>query len=142
MNPMQPVSGSPRRHPLSLARSRCLIGQAVAKHIDTIVRITILSRWRSPTVRAEVPRIFQTVRVKGFSMHDNQLLSQLISRLDRNQMALQAALEEVALWIRQRGSEAVADNITGALEALTENADFIAQGIVKLTAGVDGSQPE
>jgi hypothetical protein len=75
-------------------------------------------------------------------MHDNQLLSQLISRLDINQMALQAALEEVALWIRQRGSEAVADNITGALEALTENADFIAQGIVKLTPGVDGSQPE
>jgi hypothetical protein len=42
-----------------------------------------------------------------------QLITQLISKLDTNQMALQAALEEVSLWIRQRGSEDVAGNING-----------------------------
>jgi hypothetical protein len=43
-------------------------------------------------------------------------------------MALQAALEEVSLWIRQRGSEDVACNINGALETLNQNAEFIAKG--------------
>ncbi|MEF9674446.1 hypothetical protein QNM99_30010 [Pseudomonas sp. PCH446] len=66
-------------------------------------------------------------------MNDAQLLAQLIARLDTNQMALQAALEEVALWIRQQGSEDVADNITSSLLTLTQNADFVAQGIAELT---------
>ena len=66
-------------------------------------------------------------------MNEIQLLTQMISRLDTNQMALQAAIEEVALWIRQRGSEDVAGNVSGALETLTQNADFIAEGIAQLT---------
>lgn len=36
-------------------------------------------------------------------MPQAQLLIQVISKLETNQLALQAALEEVALWIRQRG---------------------------------------
>jgi len=66
-------------------------------------------------------------------MNDAQLLVQLIARLDTNQMALQAALEEVALWIRQQGSKDVAENVTSSLLTLTQNADFIAQGIAELT---------
>jgi hypothetical protein len=68
-----------------------------------------------------------------------QLITQLISKLDTNQMALQAALEEVSLWIRQRGSEDVAGNINGALDTLTQNAAIIAQGIAELTvsSGID-----
>jgi hypothetical protein len=68
-----------------------------------------------------------------------QLITHLISKLDTNQMALQAALEEVSLWIRQRGSEDVASNINGALDTLTQNAAIIAQGIAELTvsSGID-----
>lgn len=66
-------------------------------------------------------------------MNEIQLLTQMIARLDTNQMALQAAIEEVALWIRQRGSEDVAGNVSGALETVTQNADFIAEGIAQLT---------
>lgn len=62
-----------------------------------------------------------------------QLMTQLISKLDMNQMALQAALEEVSLWIRHRGSEDIASNINGALDTLNQNAEFIAQGIAELT---------
>lgn len=40
-------------------------------------------------------------------MKQAQLMTQLLSKLDTNQMALQAALEEVSLWIRQRGSQAI-----------------------------------
>ena len=68
-----------------------------------------------------------------------QLMIQMISKLDTNQMALQAAMEEVSLWIRQRGSEDVAGNINGALDTLTQNAAIIAQGIAELTvsSGID-----
>ncbi|KPY45367.1 hypothetical protein [Pseudomonas syringae] len=66
-------------------------------------------------------------------MKQVQLMTQLISKLDTNQMALQAALEEVALWIRQQGSEDIAGNINGALDTLNQNAEFIAKGIVELT---------
>jgi hypothetical protein len=45
----------------------------------------------------------------------------------------QAALEEVALWIRQQGSVDVARNINGALDTLNQNAEFIAKGIAELT---------
>lgn len=66
-------------------------------------------------------------------MSQTQLLIQVISKLDTNQLALQAALEEVALWIRLRGSEDIAGNINGALDTLNQNAEFIAQGIAELT---------
>lgn len=66
-------------------------------------------------------------------MSQPQLLIQVISKLDTNQMALQAALEEVSLWIRQCGSEDIASNINGALDTMNQNAEFIAQGIAELT---------
>lgn len=72
-------------------------------------------------------------------MTQAQLMIQVIAKLDTNQMALQAAMEEVSLWIRQRGSEDVAGNINGALDTLTQNAAVIAQGIAELTvsSGID-----
>jgi len=75
-------------------------------------------------------------------MTDIHLLTQIIARLDTNQMALQASIEEIALWIRQRGSEDVAENVASALYTLTENSGFIADGIAELTvsAGVAGWQ--
>lgn len=66
-------------------------------------------------------------------MNEAHLFTQLIAKLDMNQMALQAALEEVSVWIRQRGSDDTAGNINGALDTLNQNAEFIALGIAKLT---------
>lgn len=74
-----------------------------------------------------------TIASEAILMSQRQLLIQVISKLDTNQMALQAALEEVSLWIRQRGSEDIAVNINGALDTLNQNAEFIAQGIAELT---------
>lgn len=69
-------------------------------------------------------------------MKQAQLMTQLISKLDTNQMALQAALEEVSLWIRQRGSQDITGNINGALDTLNQNAEFIAKGIAELTVSL------
>ena len=67
---------------------------------------------------------------------NERLVTQLIAKLDTNQMALQAALEEVALWIRQQGSGEIAANINGALDTLNQNAEFIAKGIAELTVSL------
>ncbi|WP_060494452.1 hypothetical protein [Pseudomonas sp. NBRC 111140] len=46
-----------------------------------------------------------------------------------NQQALRAGIEELALWIRQRGAEPAADNVMIALQTLDVNAEGIARGI-------------
>lgn len=49
-----------------------------------------------------------------------------------NQQAIRAALEEVSLWIGQRGSTNVYENVMSALATLDMNADAIAKGIESL----------
>lgn len=49
-----------------------------------------------------------------------------------NQHALRAGLEELSLWIKQRGSSNVHDNVLGALTTLDTNAQAIAAGIESL----------
>lgn len=52
--------------------------------------------------------------------------------LHLNQIAIRAALEELSLWIKQRGSTNVHDNVLGALATLDTNAEAIASGIESL----------
>lgn len=49
-----------------------------------------------------------------------------------NQQALRAGIEELTLWIRQRGSEPTADNVMIAMQALDTHAEAIAAGIEAL----------
>lgn len=49
-----------------------------------------------------------------------------------NQQALRAGIEELALWVRQRGSVPAADNVMVALQTLDANAEGIEQGIQAL----------
>ncbi|QHF45487.1 hypothetical protein PspS35_17445 [Pseudomonas sp. S35] len=58
-------------------------------------------------------------------------LPDVLERID-NQLALEAAVMELTLWVEQRGSSEVSDNIRGALEAIGENAGHIKQGLAKL----------
>ncbi|WPK03041.1 hypothetical protein R6U79_12585 [Pseudomonas putida] len=46
-----------------------------------------------------------------------------------NQQALRAAIEELLVWVRQRGSVPAADNVLAALQTLDLNAEGIEQGI-------------
>lgn len=66
-------------------------------------------------------------------MTDTKLIASLFDRLNQNQLALVAAVEELSNWVEQRGSTDFANNVRSALETLDENLVFIRQGIAELT---------
>lgn len=67
-------------------------------------------------------------------MEDTPLLASLLERMNENQLALGAAIEELSNWVEQRGSTEVAQNIRGALETLDVNAGFITLALASLSA--------
>jgi hypothetical protein len=64
-------------------------------------------------------------------MPNSDLLPSLLCKINENQLALEAAIMELTLWVEQRGSNEVAENVRGALEAIDRNEEFI-----KLTLAV------
>jgi hypothetical protein len=67
-------------------------------------------------------------------MQDVSLLASMLKRMNENQLALGAAIEELSTWVEQRGSTEVAQNIRGALDTLDENAGFITLALASLAA--------
>lgn len=49
-----------------------------------------------------------------------------------NQIAIRAALEELSLWVSQRGSVQIHENVTGALVSLDTHAESILSAIERL----------
>lgn len=58
-------------------------------------------------------------------MPTSDLLPSLLSKLNENQLALEAAILELSNWLEQRGAVEVADNVRGALVAIDRNEEFI-----------------
>lgn len=58
-------------------------------------------------------------------MPNSDLLPSLFSKLNENQLALEAAIMEFTLWVEQRGAAEVADNVRGTLVAIDRNEEFI-----------------
>lgn len=58
-------------------------------------------------------------------MPTSELLPSLLSKLNENQLALEAAILELSNWVEQRGAVEVADNVRGALVAIDRNEEFI-----------------
>lgn len=58
----------------------------------------------------------------------------LLSRLNQNINALGSAIEEIGIWIDQRGSTETYHRINEHLEVLLENSDAIAELLVDLIA--------
>jgi hypothetical protein len=56
----------------------------------------------------------------------------LLHRLNLNINALGSAIEEIGIWINQRGSIEVSGRIEQQLDVLNENADFIAEAMADL----------
>lgn len=57
--------------------------------------------------------------------HNLDLLPQLLSKINENQLALEAAILELSNWVALNGSAVVADNVRGALVTLDQNETFI-----------------
>ncbi len=59
-------------------------------------------------------------------------LPDLLERMYENQLALEAALMELALQSEKQGMDEVGNNVRGALFVIGENAGHIKQGFAKL----------
>ncbi|VVP17539.1 hypothetical protein PS900_03677 [Pseudomonas fluorescens] len=58
-------------------------------------------------------------------MSNADLLPSLLFKINQNQLALEAAIMELTLWVEQRGSGDVGGNVRGALETISKNEEFI-----------------
>ncbi len=56
-------------------------------------------------------------------MEDPSLLASVLKRMNENQLALGAAIEELSNWVEQRGSTEVAQNIRGHWKRWIETQD-------------------
>jgi hypothetical protein len=61
----------------------------------------------------------------GITMSNADLLPSLLFKINQNQLALEAAIMELTLWVEQRGSAEVAGNVREALDTISKNEAFI-----------------
>lgn len=67
-------------------------------------------------------------------MSDSDLLPSLLFKINENQLALEAAIMELTLWVEQRGAAEVGGNVRGALEAINQNEEFIKMALSVMMA--------
>jgi hypothetical protein len=67
-------------------------------------------------------------------MPNSDLLPSLLAKINENQLALEAAIMELTLWVEQRGSADVAENVRSSLAALDRNEEFIKMTLAVLIA--------
>ena len=67
-------------------------------------------------------------------MSNADLLPSLLFKINENQLALEAAIMELTLWVEQRGSAEVAGNVRGALDTISRNEKFINMTLAMLMA--------
>ena len=65
-------------------------------------------------------------------MSNSDLIAPLLQKLNENQLALEAAIMELTIWIEQQGSSEVGGNVRGALEVITLNEEFINASLTTL----------
>ncbi len=58
-------------------------------------------------------------------MPNSDLLPPLLFKTNESQLALEAAIMELTLWIEQRGAAEVGGNVRGALDTIDKNGEFI-----------------
>jgi hypothetical protein len=67
-------------------------------------------------------------------MSNSDLLPTLLFKINQNQVALEAAIMELVLWVEQRGAGEVGDNVRGALATINRNEEFINMTLAVLMA--------
>jgi hypothetical protein len=71
------------------------------------------------------PPATQVSSTEETKMPNSDLLPSLLVKINENQLALEAAIMELTLWVEQRGSADVAENVRSSLAALDRNEEFI-----------------
>lgn len=64
-------------------------------------------------------------------------LPALLYRLNQKINAVGAAVEELAIWVEQRGSTETSGAVKAHLDVLIRNSDFIAEALAELIARED-----
>ncbi|MGJ7512813.1 hypothetical protein ACSFE6_00380 [Pseudomonas baetica] len=67
-------------------------------------------------------------------MSNTDLLPSSLFKINQNQLVLEAAIMELALWVEQRGTADIAQNVRGALEVISRNEEFINMTLAALMA--------
>ena len=67
-------------------------------------------------------------------MPNSDLLPSLLFKINENQLAREAAIMELTLWVEQRGAADVADNVRSALDAIDRNEEFIKMTLAVMIA--------
>ena len=67
-------------------------------------------------------------------MPNSDLLPSLLFKINENQLALEAAIMELTLWVEQRGAADVADNVRSALDTIDRNEEFISMTLAVMMA--------
>ena len=67
-------------------------------------------------------------------MPNSDLLPSLLFKINENQLALEAAIMELTLWVEQRRSEEVGGNVRSALQTIDRNEEFIKMSLAVLMA--------
>lgn len=65
-------------------------------------------------------------------MTNSDLLPSLLFKINQNQLALEAAIMELTLWVENRGSADIAENVRGALDIISKNEEFIKMALAVL----------
>lgn len=58
-------------------------------------------------------------------MSNSDLLPSLLFKINENQLALEAAIMELTLWVEKRGAAEVGENVRSSLAAIDRNEEFI-----------------
>lgn len=67
-------------------------------------------------------------------MPSSDLLPTLLFKMNENQLALEAAIMELTLWVEQRGLDEVGGNVRAALRTFDKNEEFIKLSLAVLMA--------
>ncbi|MFV0934533.1 hypothetical protein [Pseudomonas jessenii] len=67
-------------------------------------------------------------------MPNSDLLPSQLFKINENQLALEAAIMELTIWVEQRGATEVAENVHAALEAIDRNEEFIKMTLAVMMA--------
>ena len=99
---------------------------------SSLNRFCLQARWLSPPGAVHCNDYAFYFLHGADPMSDVYSLPEVIERIYSNQLALEAALMELTLYVERRGGRDVGENVRGALQTIGENAGYIRQGVAKL----------